>query len=457
MPTNERVTPPPPVARGLPVVGVLPEFARDRLGFLERVAREEGDVVELRFKPVFTSYFVNDPALIEQVLVKNAANFTKDVFLQQLRVWLGMGLLTAEGDFWKRQRRLLQPSFHRERIASYARVMVDRSERAARAWRDGEVFDVHEALMKLTAEIVGETLFGSDVGNVGEEVSHALEAVMRFYANPVLQVFPVLQRVPLSINRDYLAGVRRIDAIVREIVRERRATRRAGEGNDLLSMLLAVQDEDGSRLTDEQVRDEALTIFLAGHETTALALSWSFYLLSENPGVERKLHAELDAVLGERGPTLEDLPKLKYTDAVVHEALRLYPPAWTLGRESIAPFDLGKYHFPAGAWLWFAPWVTHRDPRWFDDPLAFKPERWEDGLAKRLPKFAYYPFGGGPRVCIGNQFALMEAVLVLATIARRFSLRTVDRAHVEPFPSVTLRFKRGLRMRVSQRASITAT
>jgi cytochrome P450 len=454
MPTTERVTPPPPVARGLPVVGVLPEFARDRLGFLERVARDAGDVVELQFKPVFTSYFVNDPALIEQVLVKNAANFTKDIFLQKLRVWLGMSLLTAEGDYWKRQRRLLQPSFHRERVASYARVMVERSERATRAWRDGEVLDVHEALMKLTAEIVGETLFGSDVGNVGEEVSRSLEAVMRFYANPVLQVFPVLQRIPTSINRDYLAGMRRIDAIVRDIVKARRATRRAGEGGDLLSMLLAVQDEDGSRMTDVQVRDEAVTIFLAGHETTALALSWSLHLLSENPDVERKLHAEIDAVIGAREPALEDLPKLKYTDAVVHEALRLYPPAWSLGRESIAPFDLGKYRFPAGSWLWFAPWVTHRDPRWFDDPLTFKPERWEDGLAKRLPKFAYYPFGGGPRVCIGNQFAIMEAVLVLATIARRFSLRTVDRARVEPFPSVTLRFKQGLRMRASRRGEV---
>jgi cytochrome P450 len=387
------------------------------------------------------------------VLIKSASNFTKDLFLRELRRILGEGLLTAEGAFWKRQRRLIQPAFHRERIAGYGAVMVDHTERMLATWRDGATIDLHHEMMSVTADIVTQCLFGTNAGDT-REVSSCIEAMMQRFNDPIVLLVPGVEYLPLPVNREFRRVAPRLDKIVRGFVAERRAMGDPAPGDDLLAMLLNARDEDGSRMDDRTVRDEVLILFLAGHETTALALSWAFCLLAENPEVERKLHAELAEALGDRAPCFEDVPKLKYTECVVHETLRLRPPAWALGREATAPFELASHRFENGAWFWILPWTLHRDPRHFPDPERFAPERWEDGLMKRLPRCAYLPFGAGPRVCIGNQFALMEAVLMLATLARRFSVRIEEGFRVEPEPSITLRFKHGLRARLHARPGL---
>ncbi len=436
-----------PRSPALPLVGSAFHYLKDPLGFLEATA-QRGPVVEMRFVHK-RAWLLSDLDAIEQVLLKGASGFMKDVFLRELKRVLGEGLLTAEGARWKRQRRLIQPAFHRERIAGYGRTMVDHGERMLAGWRHGATVDVHRAMMSLTADIVTAALFGSDVADA-REVAWCLDAVMERFGDPLFLLVPAIDRLPLPANRRFREAAPKLDAIVRGFIARRKAMGDPAPGDDLLAMLLNARDDDGSRMDDRTVRDEVLILFLAGHETTALALSWTFHLLSQHPEVERRLHDELDAVLAGRAPTFEDIPRLKYAECVVHEALRIYPPAWAIGRESTEGFDLAGRRFEKGTWVWITPWTLHRDPRWFPDPMRFAPERWEDGLAKRLPRFAYLPFGGGPRICIGNQFAMMEAVLLLATIARRFSLRTAT-PRVEPEASVTLRFKHGLSMTLSER------
>jgi cytochrome P450 len=444
---------PIPDSAHFPLVGATFHYVRNPLKFLEG-ASKLGDLVRLPFfhKPAF---LVSTPALLDQVLVKSASHFQKDMFLRALKRILGEGLLSSEGDFWKRQRRLIQPAFHRDRIAGYAKVMTDRTTQALAGWRDGEAFDVHHALMQLTAEIVTDCLFGTNAGDVGE-VASCLDTVMERFSNPLYLVVPAIGELPLPANRRFQEVAPRLDRIVRGFIEQRRAQGASAPGNDLLAMLLEARDEDGSSMSDKQVRDEVLILFLAGHETTALSLSWTLHELSENPHVEQRLHEEIERVLGGRTPTFEDLPKLEYTARVVNESLRLHPPAWSLGRESTEPFDLAGHHFEKGTWMWMMPYLIHRDPRWFVDPLVFRPERWEDGLAKKLPKLAYLPFGAGPRVCIGNQFALMETALVLATIAQRFRLRTVPGHRVVADPAITLRFKHGLKMNLAKRTPSAA-
>ena len=438
-----------PASPYLPIVGALPYYVRDPLGYLEGAAKL-GDLTRLRFLRN-DALLVSDPVVVDQVLVKSAGSFQKDMFLRALKKVLGEGLLSSSGDFWKRQRRLIQPAFHRDRIASYAKVMTDHTVKAIDSWRDGDSFDVHQALMHLTADIVTACLFGTSAGDVSE-VAQCIDAVMERFTNPLFLAFPAAGELPLPINRRFRAAAPRLDRIVRGFIEKRRSLGTASEdSHDLLAMLLQARDDDGSSMSDQQVRDEVLILFLAGHETTALALSWTLFELAVNPEVERRLHEEVDRVLGGRAPTFEDLPKLEYTARVVSESLRLHPPAWSLGRESTAPIELGGYHFDAGTWVWMLPWTIQRDPRWFTDPLVFRPERWEDGFAKKLPKFAYMPFGGGARVCIGNQFALMEAALMLATITQKFWLRVVPGHRVVPDPSITLRFKYGLQMTLTKR------
>jgi cytochrome P450 len=435
-------------APALPLFGGILHYVADSLGYLEDSARL-ADIVKIRFfsKP---AWLVSDPVLVDQILVKNAAVFHKDRFLRTLKRVLGEGLLSSEGDFWKRQRRLIQPAFHRDRIVSYAKTMTDHTSRTLAGWRDGQALDVHHAFMGLTSDIVTDCLFGTSVGDVSE-VAGCIEAVMERFANPLYLMVPKAGDLPIPMNRRFREAAPRLDRIVRGFIEERRRQGTSAESRDLLAMLLEARDEDGGSMSDQQVRDEVLILFLAGHETTALALSWTFHELSLNPSVERRLHDELSRVLDGRTPTFDDLPKLDYTARVVSESLRLHPPAWSIGRESAQAFDLGGHHFEEGAWMWMLPYTIQRDPRWYPDPAAFKPERWVDGFAKTLPKLAYMPFGGGPRVCIGNQFALMELTLVLATIAQRFFLRTAPNHKVVPDPAITLRFKHGLAMTVTAR------
>lgn len=443
--------PRPPGPRGHLLLGSLPEFARDILGFLTTCARDHGDVVFLRLAG-WDVFLLNHPDLVDFVLRKNRDNFVKHTFFwRHVDAIFGKGLLTSEGESWLRQRRLAAPAFHPDRIASYGGAMVEYSERLLDGWRDGEVRDVHKDMMRVTMEIVSKTLFDADVERDVDEVGRAFEVVLKEIAGRFRRPFKIPDWVPTPGNLRYRRGVAFLDRLVARILRERRSA--PGDRGDLLSMLMSTRDEDGSAMSDAQLRDELVTLFLAGHETTAIALSWTWYLLAQHPLVKDRLVAELFDQLDRRPATVADLPRLPYVDAVVKEAIRLYPPAYVLGREALSDCEIGGWRVPARATIYMSPWVMHRDPRWFASPEKFLPERWLDGLAARLPRFAYMPFGGGPRVCIGDRFAMMEAVLILATIARRYLFERVSDAPVIPFPSITLRPEGGVWMKLSRRGA----
>jgi cytochrome P450 len=422
------------------------------LEYFTKLAREYGDVAGLRVLN-FRSIFINHPDLIEEVLVTNARKYSKGRVLRANRHVFGEGLLTSEGDFWLRQRRLAQPAFHRARIASYAVTMVEYTQRMLNGWRGGEERDAHQEMMRLTLQIVGKTLFGADVERDAQEVGKSLELLLEIGANFRRTIF-VPHWLPTPTNLRVKREVAQIEKILYRIIGERRASGR--DSGDLLSMLLSAQDEDGSRMTDRQLRDEAITLFLAGHETTASTLSWTWWLLAQNSAVEAKLHAELDAVLGDRAPSLDDLPRLAYAGHVITESLRLYPAAWGMARLAVEDHEIAGYPVTRGMGVAMAQWVVHRDPRWYDAPEEFRPERWENDLWKRLPRFAYFPFGGGPRQCIGNAFALMEATLILATIARKFRLRLLANHPVVPLASITLRPRYGVRVTLESREKFAA-
>ena len=421
------------------------------LAYFMKVAHEYGDIAGLRVLN-FNTLFINHPDLIEKVLVTNARKFSKGRVLRANRHVFGEGLLTSEGDFWLRQRRLAQPAFHRARINSYAGTMVEYTERILENWRDGEKRDAHKEMMRLTLQIVAKTLFDADVESDAKEVGKSLELLLEIGANFRRTIF-VPHWIPTPANLRIKREVAYIESILYRIIAERRASGR--DTGDLLSMLLSAQDEDGSKMTDRQLRDETITLFLAGHETTASTLSWTWWLLAQNPAVEAKLHAELDAVLGDRAPTLDDLPVLPYTGNVITESLRLYPAAWGLARLVVEDHEFAGYPLKKGMGVAMAQWVVHRDPRWYDAPEEFRPERWENDLIKRLPRFAYFPFGGGPRQCIGNSFAVMEATLLLATIARKFRLCLVPGHKVTPLASITLRPHHGVQIILEARQKKT--
>jgi cytochrome P450 len=446
LPTPAKLPPGPPSDSW---TGSFKDYSRDPLGYLPRMAREYGDIATMRYYN-FRVYFVNHPDYIEEVLVTQNRKFIKGRILRANKRLFGNGLLTSEGDFWLRQRRLAQPAFHRARIASYADTMVGYADRLLAEWKDGEERDVHAEMMRLTLQIVAKTLFDADVDREARQVGRALEAIMELNSD-FRKLILMPSWVPTPRNIRAAIATRRLDKIIFRFVAQRRASGK--DTGDLLSMLLAAQDEDGSRMTDRQLRDEAMTIFLAGHETTANALSWTWLLLAQNPAVEEKLHAELAAVLGGRAPSLEDLANLRYTGQVITESMRLYPPAWGMARLAIEDAEIGGYPIPKGCGVSLAQWVVHRDPRWFDAPEEFRPERWEGDLMKRLPRFAYFPFGGGPRQCIGNSFAVMEANLLLAAIAQRFRIRLVRDHPAVPMPSITLRPRYGIRATLEARSA----
>jgi cytochrome P450 len=437
----------PPGPRGLPIVGNLWQVIQHPLSFPSRMARQYGDVVRASVgRLVF--YMLTHPDHIEYVLRNNYRNFSKDKGTRVLTGLLGEGLLTSEGDLWRRERRLCQPAFQLDQIEKYSEVMVAYTERMLGDWRPGQTRDIHADMMKLTLEIVAQTLFSASVEGKAEVVGKALDVAMKYYASPVIW-FPWLQKLPTPGNRRFRKAVDQLNAVIYETI----SKRRAGEtkGNDLLARLLSARDEDGSQMSDQQVRDELITLFLAGHETTALALSFSLYLLAQHPEVEARLFAELDQILKDRLPTFLDVPRLRYTEWVVKESMRLYPPAPGIGREALCDCEIGGYFVPRGTQIALLQWVVHRDPRWFEDPESFKPERWDNDLAKRLPRCAYFPFGDGPRICIGSQFAMIEAVLILAAVARRYCFSLAPGFKLELLPSVTLRPKTGVKMVVQVR------
>ena len=428
----------------------LRAFARDSLGFVTRAAREHGDVVRWRLGAERMA-LLSHPDDARDVLVTNARRFRKGRGLERAKLLLGEGLLTSEGDFHLRQRRLAQPAFHRERVAGYGDAMVRDAMRARDRWRAGETIDASHEMSRLTLAVVGKTLFDADVEEEAPEIGEALTAALGSFGFAVLPLGGLLQRVPfLPPVRRFNRARARLDATIYRIIAEHRAAGR--DRGDLLSMLLAAQDDEGAGggMTDLQLRDEAMTIFLAGHETTANALAWSWYLLSQHPEAEARLHAELDAAVGARPPTAADLPRLPYARMVLAESMRLYPPAWVIGRRATEPYAVRGETLPARTVVLVSPWVLHRDPRWWPEPEAFRPERWADDAAER-PRLAYLPFGAGTRVCIGEQFAWMEGVLLLATIAQRWRLRLVAGHPVVPQAIITLRPRHGLRMVVEAR------
>jgi cytochrome P450 len=439
----------PPGPKGRFLTGHLRAVLRDPLGFSRQCARDYGDVVRLRIGRMVV-YQLTHPEDIELVLRGNHRNFRKDRMTHNLSAFLGEGLLTSEGDVWRRQRRLAQPAFQLDQIEKYSTFMVALTQRLIQEWRPGQTRDLHADMMRLALEIVGQALFGANVGGMAGEVGRILETVNQFFASP-LSLFPWLYWLPLPATRRFRHARRQLDALMYQTIAEHRASGAAGE--DLLSRLLAIRDEDGSRMTDRQLRDELVTLFLAGHETTALALSYSFYLLAQHPAALARLEAELEELLQGRPPTAADVPRLRYTEWVIRESMRLYPPAPGIGREALTDCEIRGYFVPMGTQLSLVQWVVQRDSRWYDEAEEFRPERWDNDLARRLPRGAYFPFGDGPRICIGYQFAMMEAVLILATIAQHYRLELAPGYVLQLMPSVTLRPRHGVQMVVHQRAT----
>jgi cytochrome P450 len=434
---------------GLPLLA----FTRDPLGFLTNVATNYGDIAHFGFGS--QSFFVlSHPDYVKDVLVTHNGSFMKGRGLQRAKRLLGEGLLTSENPLHRRQRRLAQPAFHKGRIASYGSLMVDYTLRhQGERWQDGQTLDVWEEMMRLTLAIVGKTLFDTDTKREAEEVREAVSATLVSFTRLMMPFSELLDRLPLPSTRRFSQARARLDAIIYRMVDERRKS--GADQGDLLSMLMMAQDDegDGGVMTDEQLRDEAMTIFLAGHETTANALTWTWYLLSQHPEVETRLHEEVDAVLAGRPPTVEDLPRLRYTEMVLAESMRLYPPAWVMGRRAVKDYEAGGYRVPAGSIVLMSQYVIHRDERYFPDPLRFDPDRWTPEAKEARPQFSYFPFGGGPRRCIGDGFAWMEGILVIAALAQSWRMRLVPGHPVELQPLVTLRPKHGMRMTLERRKS----
>jgi cytochrome P450 len=449
MPTAVSSPPGPPRSlRSMVIYGP----GRDPLAFFTDLARTYGDVVRVKTAGEHL-FLLNHPRFVKDVLVTNQRLFMKGRGLSRAKRLLGEGLLTSEGATHVRQRRLMQPAFHRERIASYATVMTEYADRARRGWSDGATIDAAQEMNRLTLGIVGKTLFDADVDAQAREVGTALTAVMDSFWTSMLPFYELLERLPLKLFRQGREAREQLDAIIYGMIADRRRSPR--DRGDLLSMLLMAQDEegDGSGMTDVQVRDEAITIFLAGHETTANALAWTWFLLSGAPEVEARMHEEIDRVLGDRLPTLADLPNLTVVEQVITESMRLYPPAWIVGRRGLEDYRVDEYVVPARGIVVVSPYLIHRDRRFYPDADRFQPDRWTPEFKASLPPFAYFPFGGGARRCIGESFAWMELVLVASTIAQTWRLRVVPGHPVVPQPVITLRLKHGLKMTVHRRSA----
>ena len=419
------------------------------LVFFSRLAERFGDVVFFRIGAV-PCYVLFHPEDVGRVLVTEHRSFRKDVTTRELSVVLGEGLLTSEGELWRRQRKLASPSLTPRQISTYADAMVRHTVAAADRLGDGEVRDIHADMMRLTLDIVLETLFGSTRGPELDRVGELIEITMVEFERHMGGWRRLLPGwVPTRGKWRVTRVAWQLDEILMKVIHARRES--GEEGDDLLWRLINARDDDGEAMDDRQLRDEALTMFLAGHETTALTISYALHLLSVHGEAAERVRVEIDDVLGGRAARLEDVSALSYTEAVVKESLRLFPPAWSIAREALEDVEVAGYTVPAGSQVVIAQWVMHRDPRWYDDPGVFRPRRWLDGLADSLPRFSYLPFGGGPRICIGNHFAMMEAVLVLATLMQRFHVFPVAGERLELSPSVTLRPKNGVRLRLARR------
>jgi cytochrome P450 len=432
---------------------VAQRFRSDPMKFITEMGRTYGDLAYSRMGPL-RAYFVNHPDLVREVLVTKNKSFRRPPWMMRpLSKIDGKGLVLSDGDFWLRQRRLVQPAFSTKRFDRYAQVTVDGTQRMLERWTDETSFDMVDQMTRLTLDIIAKTLFGVELGEEAIALGEAVRTFSQSFVRDVANPFRLPDWVPTARNRRKRQAIQTVDDLVCGIIRDRRAS---GEDHgDLLSMLLLAVDEegDGRGMTDAQARDEAVTLFNAGHDSTAASLAWIWYLVAKHADVQDKLVEEIDRVLAGRPGTYAEVPQLPYAEMVVKESLRLYPPTWILiPREVVDPIDLAGYTVPRGSWIYTSPWVTHRDPRFFDDPERFDPQRFGPGRVEQIPQYAYFPFGGGPRVCIGNTFATMEMILIVASVLQKFRVRlAADQGDVEPEPLIAIRPKGGLRVSLERR------
>jgi cytochrome P450 len=441
----------PPGPKSLPLAGVAFTLRRDPLAGMRRMAREYGDIV--RFEVMMQErILLNHPDWINQVLVIQQSKFHKSELTRRITArMLGQGLLISEGEFWRRQRRLAQPAFHRSRVNDYAATMLEIAQAHIGEWRDGEERNIAQEMTALTLDIAVRTLFGTTLPGESRQVGQAMTFLMRYSLRRQRLPFRIPETWPTPANRRANRELEFIGSLVYRIISERRAEGNSNHHTDLLALLMDAMDDDGSQMTPQQLHDETMTLFLAGHETTAQMLAWTWYALSQNPAAEARLHEELRGVLGSRPIEAADFPRLPYLQAVMNEVLRLYPPAYILARETVEPCEIGGYELRPGSTIIFSQWVMQRDARYYDDPDVFRPERWLDGLMDRLPAGAYFPFGDGPRRCIGQGFALLEAAIVTATLAQKFRFKLVPGHPVVAEPLVTLRTRHGIQMTLQAR------
>jgi cytochrome P450 len=443
----------PPGPNGVPVIGNTGQYAEDPFSFITACAEAYGDVSRFQLGPVDT-YMLTNPADIERVLVSDERKYRKPEFQDDaIGDLLGEGLLMSEGEAWREQRELAQPSFLMRRLSGLSETMVDYTEAMLDGWHDGEVIDVELEMARLTVEIIVDAMFGV---TIDEEQLHTLQENLeplgaRFEPDPFR--FAIPDWAPTRENRDYRAALAAIEGIVRDLVEKREGTQYGTDGDeepmDLLSVLLRARDRDEQ--TAEDIRDEMVTMLLAGHDTTALTLTYTWYLLSEHPEVEARVHAELDGLLGGSRPAFGDVRSMEYTEAVLHEAIRRYPPVYAIFREPQVDVRLGGYRVPAGSAVMLPQWAVHRSERYWDDPSTFDPDRWLDERADARHRFAYFPFGAGPRFCIGKQLSMLEARLILGTVCQRYRL---EYARDEPFGlrgSLTMHPREAMEMRVVER------
>ena len=434
------------------------KFLHDPLKLLIDISHTYGDIAHFKFGSQ-NVYLLNNPDYIEDVLVTNYKKFIKSRGLQVSKRLLGNGLVTSEGEYHDRQRHLIQPTFYPKRIKTYSDMMIKQANDMCNSWHDGAILDIHKEMTKLTLAIICKTVLGYDIDPEHDEVGDALLTCMKYFNRLLMPFGELIEKIPLlPINKGFQKAKKDLDSIVYSIIKEHRKKLDKGDDkeshDDLLLTLLQAQDEEAGigRMTDEQLRDEVMTIFLAGHETTANALTWTYYLLSENPLIETRLQEELYSIFGNsRTPIMvDDVPKLQYTEKLLTESMRLFPPAWALGRQAIDDYKVGGYSVPKGSIILMSQYVMHRDPRYFPEPDRFYPDRWTEEFRKQLPRFSYFPFGGGIRGCIGEPFAWLEGILLIATICRQWRLKHIPSHKVELKPLITLRPKYGMQMKITK-------
>ena len=428
---------PPRPDDGLPLLGSLPAFAGDQLGYPVAAIKKYGDIVDMNLAG-WRTWLVTDMDALEQILVRDHSKFIKPPLIwRQITAVFGKGLLSSDGNLWQHQRRLAAPHFTPRRVQDYDALIVSLVRKEVDRWQDDTTFDIHPNMMNLMLRIVTRTMFDADAESAVEIMERSLNLLLEEMAHRFRRPVLIPDWVPLPSNRRYLKAISEIDGVVDRLIQERRKDGTEGR-TDYLSSLIVSKDANEQPLSDKQIRDEAVTVLLAGHETTALTMTWAFYLLSRHQEIQAKVIAEIASELGKRDASNADIPKLKLTRAVIMESMRLYPAGWMFGREATEDCEIKGYFCPKGTQILIAPWVLHRDSRHYENPDEFRPERWLDGLAQRLPRYAFLPFGGGPRICVGNNLAMLETTLCLATILQRGSIEWRGDGPVEPYPSATL-------------------